>query len=191
MSANSFNSIPRYFRKIIMTKLHNYFANEWKPDYNKFIYSGWKLLEKIKDNETILDVGCGYNLFKPHLGDRLYGIDPANDNADEVVDIENFKSNKKWDVLLCLGSINFGDYETIDKQIEKLVTFLADDGRIYWRQNPGLGDHPWKGVKDITFFPWTFDLNYVFAKKYGCQVLDCKWDNTRIYSVWSNDKQIS
>ena len=94
MSANSFNSIPRYFRKIIMTKLHNYFANEWKPDYNKFIYSGWKLLEKIKDNETILDVGCGYNLFKPHLGDRLYGIDPANDNADEVVDIENFKSNK-------------------------------------------------------------------------------------------------
>ena len=35
------------------------------------------------------------------------------------------------------------------------------------------------------------DLNYVFAKKYGCQVLECKWDNTRIYSVWSNVKQIS
>ena len=30
-------------------------------------------------------------------------IDPANDNADEVVSIEDFTSDKKFDVLLCLA----------------------------------------------------------------------------------------
>jgi hypothetical protein len=168
-----------------MTILHNYFSNEWKPDPNKYIYSGWKLLDKIKEHETILDIGCGYNLFKPYFENRLYGIDPANDNADEVVSIENFKSNKKWDVLLCLGSINFGSFDTIDNQIKKLVTFVKDNGRIYWRQNPGVRDHPWKGVSEIEFFPWTFDLNYYFADKHDCKVLECKWDINRIYSVWS------
>ena len=143
------------------------------------------MLDKIKEHETILDIGCGYNLFKPYFENRLYGIDPANDNADEVVSIENFKSNKKWDVLLCLGSINFGSFDTIDNQIKKLVTFVKDNGRIYWRQNPGVRDHPWKGVSEIEFFPWTFDLNYYFADKYDCKVLECKWDINRIYSVWS------
>ena len=167
-----------------MTYLHNYFANEWKPNVDNFIYSGWKILDSIKDHETVLDIGCGYNLFKPHLQDRLYGIDPANDNADEVVSIEDFTSDKKFDVILCLGSINFGPIETIEKQINKLVTFNKEKGRIYWRQNPGQQDHPHEGCKKIDFFKWTFDLNYYFANKYNYRVTECKWDKKRIYSLW-------
>ena len=41
-----------------------YFKDSWKPDYSKFKYSGWALLDKIKDTAMILDIGCGYNLFK-------------------------------------------------------------------------------------------------------------------------------
>ena len=41
-----------------------YFKDSWKPDYSKFKYSGWALLDKIKDTDMILDIGCGYNLFK-------------------------------------------------------------------------------------------------------------------------------
>ena len=165
--------------------LNEYFSKHWYPNYTNFIYSGYKLINKVGDHETILDVGCGYNLFKTSFHDRIHGIDPANKDADELVSIEEFESDKQWDVLFILGSINFGDKETIKKQIKKSLTFLRDGGRIYWRQNPGVGDHPWKGVEDIEFFPWTINLNYEFAKEFGCEVVECKWDNSnRIYSEW-------
>ena len=68
-----------------------YFKDSWKPDYSKFKYSGWALLDKIKDTDMILDIGCGYNLFKEKLGDRVWGIDPANDNADQKISWEDYQ----------------------------------------------------------------------------------------------------
>ena len=166
--------------------LIDYFRNSWKPNYDKFKYSGWKLLDKIEPHHHVLDIGCGYNLFKPHLQPgQMLGIDPANDAADIVVSIENFDSIYGWDVILCLGSLNFGTQEVVEAQVEKAVSLLKPGGRIFWRQNPGIGDHPWKGVEEIEFFPWTIELNYEWAKKYECKVIECKWDNgDRIYAEW-------
>lgn len=166
--------------------INKYFGTSWKPDYSKFKYTGWELVNKINLDETILDVGCGYNLFKPYFGDRLYGIDPAEiEGVDEVVSIEEFESDKQWDVAFCLGSINFGNEETVKSQVKKVLTFVKPGGRVYWRQNPGIGDHPWKGVQDINFFPWTIELNYQWAEELGCMVLECEWDlNNRIYAEW-------
>ena len=45
----------------------NYFENNWKPDYDKFKYSGWALLNLIPKDVAVLDIGCGYNLFKEHF----------------------------------------------------------------------------------------------------------------------------
>lgn len=165
--------------------LVNYFKNSWKPDYDKFNLSGWELLERIPKDASILDVGCGYNLFKPYF-ENLYGIDPANDAADEVISIEDFNSaGKQWDYVLCLGSLNFGSREQVEYQVERAVGMCKKDGVIIWRQNPGKGDHPWKGVEAIKFFPWTFEDNYYWAKKYNCYVIQCKWDTgNRIYAVW-------
>ena len=57
--------------------------------------------------------------------------------------------------------------------------------RIYWRQNPGTGDHPWKGVEEVQFYPWTIEKNYEWAKKYGFTIIDCKLDSgNRIYAEW-------
>ena len=161
----------------------DYFKNSWKPDYDKFDFSGWALLDKIDKDADVLDIGCGYNLFKPHL-DNLYGIDPANDAADEVVSIEDFDSQgKQWSTVLCLGSINFG--KDVEPQVKKVVSLTSKGGTIYWRQNPGLSDHPWVGVDAIQFFPWTFELNYKWAEKYNCTVQECKWDTgNRIYAEW-------
>jgi SAM-dependent methyltransferase len=165
--------------------LIDYFEKSWQPDYSKFTYSGWALLDEIAPWETILDIGCGYNLFKEHLGTRLLGIDPANDAADIRVSIEEFDpGNMKWDVLFCLGSLNFGDRGTVFQQVLKSVSLCKPGGRIYWRQNPGTGDHPWKGVEEVVFFPWSIELNYEWAELLGCVVKECKWDNTRIYSEW-------
>ena len=108
-----------------------YFADSWKPDYTKFKYSGWALLDKIKENDQILDIGCGYNLFKKKLGDRLWGIDPANDKADEVVSWEKFVSHKPFNVYLILGSLNFGTEEQVEEQIAKLAWVTKKGDRIY------------------------------------------------------------
>ena len=83
-----------------------YFRDSWKPDYDKFEYSGWKLLQQNRPKDQILDIGCGYNLFKEKLGDRLYGIDPANDLADEVVSWEDYQPKQVFNVYLALGSLN-------------------------------------------------------------------------------------
>jgi 2-polyprenyl-3-methyl-5-hydroxy-6-metoxy-1,4-benzoquinol methylase len=177
----------RRLQMVQKNTLNNYFENSWKPNYNKFKYSGWALLDKIDKNKTILDVGCGYNLFKEHFGNNLYGIDPANDEADERISIEDFNSaGNQWDIILCLGSLNFGDESIVKPQVEKVVSLCKKGGIIYWRQNPGLGDHPWKGVEAIQFFPWSIDINYEWANEFGCQVQQCIMDTgDRIYAEWT------
>ena len=133
-----------------------YFKDSWQPDYSKFKYSGWALLDKIKDTDIVLDIGCGYNLFKEKLGDRLWGIDPANDKADEVVSWEKFVAHKDFNVYFILGSLNFGTEENVEQQIAKLAKVTKKGDRIYWRQNPGTGDHPWKGVEKSTVLSLEF-----------------------------------
>ena len=90
--------------------VEQYFSGIWKPDWAKFEHSGWGLIDKINKLEptSVLDVGCGFNDLKNKIP-NLYGIDPYNDKADEKVSIENFNcGTKQWDVVLALGSINFG-----------------------------------------------------------------------------------
>ena len=162
-----------------------YFRDNWKPDYDKFTYSGWKLLEKFLPTDTILDIGCGYNLFKEHLGDQVYGIDPANDCADEVVSWEDFTPKKDFNVYLCLGSLNFGTYEQVNSQVQKLAGTTHKGDRIYWRQNPGTADHPWKGVEQVNFFHWTEQHNIDFCAKYNYRLAELKQDSgDRIYAEW-------
>lgn len=165
--------------------LNNYFGKIWQVDYSKFNLTGFELLRLLNPEEKILDVGCGYNLFKPHLGDNLWGIDPANDCADEIVSIEDFEPKEVYDAALCLGSLNFGSRDVVFGQTAKVVSCIKTGGYIYWRQNPGLSDHPWKEVDDIKFYPWTFRDNLDMAELLGCTVERLQWDTgNRIFAVW-------
>ena len=162
-----------------------YFKDSWQPDYSKFEHSGWRLLTQFREDDKILDIGCGYNLFKERLGDKVYGIDPANDKADEIVSWENYQPKKDFNVYLALGSLNFGTEQKVETQVKKLADHCKKGDRIYWRQNPGTGDHPWQGVEDIRFYPWTIEKNYEWASKYGFYVKTCHMDTgNRIYAEW-------
>jgi nitrite reductase/ring-hydroxylating ferredoxin subunit len=168
--------------------LLKYFADNWQPDYTKFKYSGWALLDKIKEDDQILDIGCGYNLFKKHFGNRLYGIDPANNKADQVIAWEDYKLHKKFNVFFVLGSINFGDEKYVESQIAKLSRETKTGDRVYWRQNPGTGDHPWKGVEEVQFYPWSFDKNKEWADKYNFTINELLQDTgNRIYTEWTRN----
>jgi hypothetical protein len=73
----------------------------------KWKYSGLKLIEEVNalNPRSVLDIGCGYNEFKGKIR-NLTGIDPYNDRADYKISIMDFRSNEKFDVILCLGSVS-------------------------------------------------------------------------------------
>ncbi len=90
-----------------------------------------------------------------------------------MVKIEDFKSQEQYDVILALGSINFGSRLTINNQLYKIDKLLAPGGRIFFRVNPGL-EHHWakEESKGIVFFPW--DLSYIatYTKRYNYSLLE-------------------
>lgn len=168
--------------------LNDYFENHWKPSLTAYHASSYENIAKnILDTQYLLDVGCGDNPFK-HLVKNSYGIDPANNAADEKISIEDFVSTKKYDVITCLGSINFGDEEIISKQIEKVVSCLSNEGRIFWRLNPGRKDHDNELCNRVPFFPWTFEKLKEFSELHNFKQLNESIDQDnnviRLYAEW-------
>ena len=76
----------------------------------------------------------------------------------------------KYDVVLALGSINFGDESVIDNQM-KIIDKIFDREAIF-RVNPGI-PHDWADVADIQgihWYPWTKDKIYAIADHYKYNV---------------------
>jgi hypothetical protein len=165
-------------------ELNKYFSTQWASNLDQYTYSGWALIDKIQSNESVLDVGCGFNEFKSRIL-NLVGIDPANDRADHRVSIEEFNTVDRFDVALCLGSINFGDKLTIMNQIACVINCLKPTARIYWRCNPGIADHGNDECKNINFYPWSIEEHVKLSELFGFKLMICCWDNNRIYAEWS------
>ena len=158
--------------------------------------SGKQMVEYINSlntESTILDVGCGDNEFKQYFGERLHGVDPYNKRADELVSIENYRPKQLFDVVFALGSINFGDAETISKQVSKVVSLCKPGGKIFWRCNPGI-THDHDRAKWIDFFEWSEENIQKFATQNNCKVNEITLDHPdtdqvrwgqRLYSEWT------
>jgi hypothetical protein len=165
-------------------QLNEYFSTKWESNLDQYLYSGWNLINNIADDEWVLDVGCGPNQFKGKI-QNLIGIDPAFDQADYKVTINEFITDQKFDVAFCLGSINFGSEDKIISEINSVVKLLNQESRIYWRCNPGRKDHGNLECQQIDFFPWTFEIHQKFSKHFGFKYVDLKLDsNHRIYAEW-------
>jgi hypothetical protein len=176
-------------------KLNQYFGKVWallKEGVERpFNRTGYIIVDKVRESEWVLDVGCGKNLLKV-LHPLIVGVDPAFDTADYKMTIEEYaKINKrKFDVAFSLGTINFGPVEIIENQIEVVISMLKPKSRIYWRCNPGLKDHGTKECEEIDFYPWSFEEHLRLAKKFGYEVKELKWEDDginhsrRIYAEW-------
>jgi len=169
------------------TFLNNYFSEHWDSAISQYIYSGYSILDKILSTQSVIDVGCGTNPFKDKI-QNLVGIDPTDVGADIVTTLEDYTPNNKYDVALCLGSINFGSEDIIANQIEKVNSLLNPSARIFWRLNPGLADHDSELCDNIDFYPWTFEKLDEFAIRYGFKQVNCAEDtdgeNVRLYAEW-------
>lgn len=161
--------------------------------YEKFEYSGFALLKKIPMDAKILDVGCGYNIFKPYFP-NLLGIDPVTTQADLQITLEEFNTTDLYDVILCLGSIQQGDIKYIKTQIQKLVSLLKSGGKIYWRTNliPRGKLRKESSVLLSDGFIWTPEIHKTLCEEFGFVLADIQHDSydrsrphaVRLYAEW-------
>ncbi len=164
--------------------LHRYFSKYWQNDMKKWKHSGLQLIDEVNSLKprAVLDVGCGYNEFKGKIK-NLIGIDPYNDNADLKVSVVEYKTTQKFDVILCLGSVNFGSREKILSEVGKCVNLLAEQGTMFFRVNPGLS-HDKPEADWIEFFGWNVPFIIELAEMYNLKILDIRDDtNSRKYFV--------
>lgn len=168
--------------------LEKYFTKVWQPSTKKYKYSGLDIIDEVNamKPEHVLDVGCGYNEFKGKIK-NLYGIDAFNERADERVDIMDYYPGHAYDVLICFGSINFGNTQKVYSELAKAVAITKIGGLLYFRVNPGIQHDP-KEAEWIEFFPWTPEFLFNSAKELGCSVLSMRNDSNRIYFALRKDK---
>jgi predicted TPR repeat methyltransferase len=185
VSVKRCDTIEQYVNAIDNAVLDKYFSTYWQADMKKWKYSGLQLIDEVNNLKprAVLDVGCGYNEFKGKI-DNLTGIDPYNDKADFKTSIMDFKPQQKYDVILCLGSVNFGSRDKIVSEVAKCANILEDDGFMFFRVNPGL-PHDKKESEWVDFFAWNVPFIIELAENLSFKILDIRDDtNQRKYFVY-------
>jgi len=178
-------SLVDYTNAIDILCLHKYFAYHWQADMKKWKHSGLQLIDQVNDlnPRAVLDVGCGYNEFRGKIK-NLIGIDPYNDRADYQVDLMSYTPQKKFDIILALGSINFGGRNKIIAEVSKCVNMLEPGGMMFFRVNPGV-QHDKPEAKWIEFYAWNVPFIIELAEIFNLKVLDIRDDsNKRKYFVY-------
>ena len=183
------DTIEQYVEAINDACLHKYFSKYWQNDMKKWKYSGVALIGEVNNLKprAVLDVGCGYNEFKGKI-DNLVGIDPYNDKADLQVSTLDYNTDKKFDVILCLGSVNFGHRDKIIAEVSRCVNLLADGGTMFFRVNPGV-QHDRPEADWIEFFAWNVPFIIELAEMFQLKILDIRDDtNQRKYFIYRKTK---
>lgn len=104
--------------------------HKWKIR-GKNLISRIKALQETRPELTILDLGCGYNLYKQHLK-NVTGVDPYIESADYVCRIQDFDPPQKYDVIICFGPMNWYTFDEQVRNMKKIKESLADDGVCFW-----------------------------------------------------------
>ena len=178
------DTLEQYTDAIDNACLHKYFSKYWQNDMKKWKYSGLALIDEVNDLKprAVLDVGCGYNEFRGKI-DNLIGIDPYNNLADIEVGTLEYRADQKFDVILCLGSVNFGNREKIIAEVGRCVSLLADGGTMFFRVNPGV-QHDKPEADWIEFYAWNVPFIIELSEIFNLKVLDIRDDtNQRKYFV--------
>ena len=183
------DNLVQYAMAIDNLCLHKYFAYHWQNDMKKWKHSGLTLIDQVNalKPRKVLDVGCGYNEFKGKIN-NLIGLDPYNHRADYQIELMEFRPSESFDVILALGSINFGGRNKIIAEVSRCVSMLEEGGFMFFRVNPGV-QHDKPEAKWIEFFAWNVPFIIELAEIFKLKVLDIRDDsNKRKYFVYRKIK---
>ena len=172
--------------------LENYFSKVWQPKTKKYKYSGLTIIDEVNalKPRSVLDLGCGYNEFSGKIS-NLIGVDPYNTKADVQSSILEYRSVDPFDVVICLGSINFGSVDKVYNELEHAVNLTTPGGLLYFRANPGT-QHKAPEAKWIEFFNWNSQFIINSASTLNCSIVDLRQEDgergSRYYFVLRKDK---
>lgn len=172
--------------------LENYFSKVWQPKTKKYKYSGLTIIDEVNalKPRSVLDLGCGYNEFSGKIS-NLIGVDPYNTKADVQSSILEYRSVDPFDVVICLGSINFGSVDKVYSELEHAVNLTTPGGLLYFRANPGT-QHKAPEAKWIEFFNWNSQFIINSASTLNCSIVDLRQEDgergSRYYFVLRKDK---
>ena len=114
--------------------------------------------------DAVIDLGCGANLYKKWIN-NLVGLDIATTEADINGLIEDLPFNdNSADVVLALGSINFGSEDLIRTQLDEVKRITKPGGHIFFRV---MCEH-----KHELYYPWNEKKAKQFAKEFGFTFVD-------------------
>jgi hypothetical protein len=169
-----FTDIIALADKIHHAVLENYFSKVWQPHTKKYKYSGLSIVDEVNGLNplNVLDLGCGYNEFKGKIK-NLVGVDPYNKKADITSNILDHVGEKPYDVVICLGSINFGSVDKIYNELEHAVKITKPSGLLYFRANPGR-QHEAMEAKWIEFFNWNSEFIINSAGQLNCSIVELR-----------------
>jgi hypothetical protein len=165
------------------TVLTRYFSKVWQPETKKYKYSGLSIIDEVNamNPNAVIDIGCGYNEFKGKI-QNLIGIDPFNSRADVNSTVLDYKTDQKFDVAICLGSINFGSSDKIISELTAAVNLVKAGGLLYFRVNPGQ-QHVKPEAHWINFYDWDPVFVSNMSKHLNCELLTLRKDLNRLYFV--------
>ena len=149
-----------------------FYSKEWRSNIHLFKHSGKNLINEINNlNPTlVIDAGCGINFFKGKI-QNLVGYDPVFKEADILCTHETAPFKEQCaDVILALGSINWGNRQDVGSLLLKMKSFLKPGGRLYMSGAPDGYDND-SGLK---WFIWNArDIHY-FAELLDFELLHIK-----------------
>lgn len=126
-------------------KLYKKWPNKWGNN-ERSVFAANIIKELAPLTKTIIDIGCGIGItletMHAYFPDAdLYGLDPSEE-AIELAKakipngtfyanfLDEFKSKKKYDVVLCLGVAEH--VENLPEFLKSLKTLLKKDGILYF-----------------------------------------------------------
>lgn len=135
--------------------------NSRPKEIQKFAENSSNMIDEINlaKPSIVIDLGCGTNLYKQKIK-NLIGIDILSKDEDitcAIEDIDTIFQPRIADVVLALGSINFGNDKLILEQLTQAKNICKHNGLIYFRCN----HNPTHEI----YYNWDIDkLNY-YTKK--------------------------
>jgi hypothetical protein len=104
--------------------------------FNQYTKTGRNLIDDVNilDPDLVIDVGCGHNRFKGKIK-KLIGFDqepfPFADLHMSIDEI-NFRPESA-DVVMCLGSVQFGTRDEVRTRMAKIASWVKPGGYIIMR----------------------------------------------------------
>jgi hypothetical protein len=157
-----------------------YDPQNWKVGKETWLTTrGQKIVDDINamDTDLVIDAGCGRNVFKGKIK-NLVGFDIVDfPNVDFVSSIQDAEfENESADVVLALGSVQFGNKTDVYEDVAKLVSWVKPGGMLIFRNRTdsnSIPDHAKnrQRFKDNIIYWWTKDDVNFLSEKHNLSII--------------------